>query len=44
MDLNLTIEEINYILSVLSSKPYSEVAQLISNIAKQVEGEDVSGN
>lgn len=35
--LNLTLDEINYILNVLSSRPYIEVAELITKI--QTEGE-----
>jgi len=35
MKLELTIEEVNYILGILATKPYNEVAQLISKIADQ---------
>lgn len=35
--LNLTLDEINYILNALSSRPYIEVAELIAKI--QTEGE-----
>lgn len=33
--LNLTVQEINYILSVLASRPYSEVSEIIPKIQNQ---------
>ncbi len=39
INLNLTIEEVNYLLNALSSKPFAEVAELIVKIKKQGEGQ-----
>lgn len=33
--LNLTLEEINFVLNVLAERPYAEVAELIEKIRKQ---------
>lgn len=35
MILDLTVEEINYILNVLAQRPYIEVAKLIAEIKSQ---------
>ena len=33
--LNLTLEEVNYLLNVLAERPYAEVAPLIDKIKNQ---------
>ena len=33
--LNLTVEEVNFILNVLAERPYKEVAELIEKIKQQ---------
>jgi hypothetical protein len=35
INLNLTIEEINFILGILAERPYNEVADLIMKISNQ---------
>lgn len=37
MELKLEKNEVQYVLQVLSTRPYAEVAQLITKIAKQLE-------
>ena len=33
--LNLNVEEVNYVLSILAERPYNEVANLIMKISNQ---------
>lgn len=33
--LNLTVEEINFVLNILAERPYNEVADLIMKIRQQ---------
>jgi len=35
ISLSLSVQEINFILSVLATRPYSEVAEIIPKIQKQ---------
>ena len=37
--LNLTLEEVNKILSALGSQPYAEVYEIVSKIQQQAQGQ-----
>lgn len=40
MELKLEKNEVQYVLQVLSTRPYAEVAQLFTKVAKQVEEQE----
>jgi hypothetical protein len=37
LTINLTVEEINYILATLAQRPFGEVVNLVNNIKAQAE-------